>query len=281
MRQAQASADFAAYRETWQLPAYQVKELAAKRHTCCVCVFVLNEGEKIREQLRKMAPYTQSADIIIADGGSTDGALTFDHLKANGVRALLIKTGAGKLSAQMRMAFAYALEQGYHGVVTIDGNDKDDPAAIPAFLEALAHGYDHIQGSRFINGGVAEHTPVSRLLGVRLLHAPLISLSSGFRYTDTTNGFRAYSRAFLLDPWVAPFRNVFAAYELHYYLAIRAARLGFRVVEVPVTRRYPPHGKIPTKISPWRGNWLILRTLLQACLHRFDPVNQSRAAHRN
>jgi hypothetical protein len=29
---------------------------------------------------------------------------------------------------------------------------------------------------------------------------------------------------------------VFAAYELHYYLAIRAARLGFRVIETPVTR---------------------------------------------
>ena len=276
MSEAQTSTDFAAYRETWQLPAYQVEELAAKRHVYCVCVFVINEGENIRKQLRKMSPYTQYADILIADGGSTDGSLTADYLKANGVRTLLIKTGAGKLSAQMRMAFAYALEQGYHGVVTIDGNDKDDPAAIPAFLAALTQGHDHIQGSRFIHGGIAEHTPISRLLGVRLLHAPLISLSSGFRYTDTTNGFRAYSRAFLLDPRVAPFRDVFAAYELHYYLAIRAARLGFRVVETPVTRRYPPQGKIPTKISPWRGNWLILRTLFKACLHRFDPIHQSR-----
>ena len=80
-----------------------------------------------------------------------------------------------------------------------------------------------------------------RYLGIRLLHAPLISLAAGHRYTDTTNGFRAYSARFLSDPRVAPFRDVFSAYELHYYPAIRAARLGFRIVELPVTRAYPAH----------------------------------------
>ncbi|HEX8431253.1 MAG TPA: hypothetical protein VF625_08190, partial [Longimicrobium sp.] len=142
---------------------------------------------------------------------------------------------------------------------------------IPAFLRALDEGYDHVQGSRYVPGGVAVNTPLSRHVGVMLLHAPLISLSAGTRYTDTTNGFRAYSRRLLEDPRVAPFRDVFQAYELHYYLAIRAARLGFRVTELPVTRAYPRGGKVPTKISPLRGNLRVLRTLFQACLHRFDP----------
>ena len=60
-------------------------------------------------------------------------------------------------------------------------------------------------------------------------------------------------------------------YELHYYLAIRAARLGFRVTETPVTRRYPASGKTPTKISPVKGNLRVLRTLAAAVLGRFDP----------
>jgi len=104
-----------------------------------------------------------------------------------------------------------------------------------------------------------------------LLHAPAISLAAGRRYTDTTNGFRAYSRRLLTDPRVQPLRDVFSGYELHYYLAIRAARLGFRVIETPVTRRYPATGKTPTKISPWRGNLLVLRTLAAAVLGRFNP----------
>jgi glycosyltransferase involved in cell wall biosynthesis len=259
----------------WQVPEYNADELAEKRHEFCVCIFVINEGEKIHKQLDAMFPLAGQIDIIIADGGSTDGSLELDFLREHDVRTLLTKTGPGKLSAQMRMAFDYAMRQAYQGVVTIDGNNKDDPSAIPSFIEALQQGFDHIQGSRFIPGGRAINTPISRLVGLKLLHAPLISWSSGFHYTDTTNGFRAYSRKFLLDKRVAPFRDVFVAYELHYYLAIRAALLGFKVLELPVTRRYPSHGKTPTKISPMKGNITILSTLFKACLRRFDPVNET------
>lgn len=254
-----------------EVPAHRVTTLAPRRHRYCVCVFVLNEGERIRSQLAKMRPLAAQVDLVIADGGSTDGAVAPDVLAPMGVRTLLTKTGPGKLSAQMRMALAWAMEEGYEGVVVIDGNDKDDPSAVPAFVRALEEGYDHVQGSRYVPGGVAVNTPPSRHWGVKLLHAPLISLSAGTRYTDTTNGFRAYSRRLLADPRVAPLRDVFQAYELHYYLAIRAARLGYRVVELPVTRAYPREGKVPTKISPFRGNLRVLRTLFQACLHRFDP----------
>jgi hypothetical protein len=64
---------------------------------------------------------------------------------------------------------------------------------------------------------------------------------------------------------------VFESYEIHYYLAIAAARLGFRVKELPVIRRYPATGPIPTKLSPLRGNAHMLKTLVSACLRRFDP----------
>ncbi len=258
----------------WKVPAHAVTEFRPRSHRYCVCIFVINEGERIREQLRRMRPFAETLDILIADGGSTDGSLSPDVLSESGVRALLVKNDAGKLSAQMRMGFAYALQQGYQGIVTMDGNNKDDPGAIPLFIQALDKGFDHIQGSRFIEGGVAVNTPRSRWLGVKLIHAPLISLAAGFHYTDTTNGFRAYSRKLLCDPMIAPFREVFSRYELHYYLAIRAARLGYRVKELPVTREYPAGKPAPTKIRGIGGNLLIVRTLLQACLHRFDPPAQ-------
>ncbi len=109
---------------------------------------------------------------------------------------------------------------------------------------------------------------------MKCLHAPLLSLAAGFRYTDTTNGFRAYSRRLLLDERVAPFRDVFSGYELHYYLAIRAARLRFHVCETPVTRAYP-RGQTPTKIRGMRGNLQVLRTLWKACRHHYDPPETS------
>src|ERR1043165_9692924 len=113
------------------------------------------------------------------------------------------------------MAIAVAMAEGYEGLVVIDGNGKDDYTAIPRFIELLDEGYDHIQGSRYIPGGRGINTPMSRSVGVRLLHAPLIILAAGVHYTDTTNGFRAYSRRLLSDRRVAPLRDVFVGYELH------------------------------------------------------------------
>lgn len=254
------------------VPAYRTQEFAAKQHKYCICIFVINEGERIRRQLASLAAHHALVDIIIADGGSTDGSLDEAYLTQCHVRALLTKTGPGALSAQMRMAFDYALREGYEGVIVADGNGKDDMEAVPRFAAALQQRFDHVQGSRYIKGGVGENTPFTRHWGVRLLHAPLISLAAGRRCTDTTNGFRAYSRTLLMHPQVQPFRDIFSHYELHYYLAIRAARLGMNTTEIPVTRRYPPQGKTPTKISPLKGNLRILRTLANAVLGRYNPT---------
>ena len=111
------------------------------------------------------------ADIIIVDGGSSDGSLELDALQKVGVRGLLVKTAPGKLSAQLRCAYAFALDQGYEGIVTIDGNDKDDPEAVVRFIEALKQGVDFVQASRFVAGGVAENTPKSRDFAMHQSHA--------------------------------------------------------------------------------------------------------------
>ena len=211
-----------------------------------------------------------SADIIIVDGGSQDGSVDLGLLQQTGVRALLLKTAAGKLSAQLRCAYAFVLDQGYAGIVTIDGNDKDDPEAIPRFIETLKQGVDFAQASRFLAGGVAENTPMIRDFAIRFIHAPMLRLFSGFKWTDTTQGFRAYSRKMLLDTKVAPFRNVFMSYELLVYLSYIAPKLGYRCAEIPTTRRYPL-GEVPTKISSFKGNLSVLTILFKACFGQFNP----------
>jgi dolichol-phosphate mannosyltransferase len=255
----------------WQIPEFEIAEISSKQNTYAICVFTINEGLKFQQQIREMQPLSNKLDIVIADGGSNDGSTEIKFLSENKVKVLLTKKGPGKLSAQMRMAFAFLLSRGYEGILTVDGNHKDDTSAAPLFSSTLNAGYDHIQGSRFVPGGKAVNTPPFRWLAVRLIHAPIISIASGYPYTDTTNGFRAYSARFLLDKRVAPFRNIFATYELHYYLAIRAAKLGYRVTEVPVSRSYPAYGKVPTKISPFQGNLNILKILLMAAMGKYNP----------
>jgi glycosyltransferase involved in cell wall biosynthesis len=254
----------------WQVPAYDSEIYHPRRSRYAVCLFVLNEADRIVRQLTRMQQIHHGLDVVIADGGSSDGSTQRKILEPLGVNTLLVKRGPGRLSAQMRMALAWCLERGYEGIVVMDGNNKDDPSALPQFAALLDQGYDHVQGSRFVPGGQAINTPRSRYWGLRLLHAPLLSCAARFRYTDTTNGFRGYSATLLRDPRVAPFRDIFSQYELHYYLAISAARLGFRVMETPVTRAYPKDGPTPTKIHGFRGNLKILGTLLAACTGRYN-----------
>lgn len=257
---------------TWLVPAYNTALWLGKQQRWCVVIPVINEGERIQRLLQQIADLNipALADILLIDGGSNDGSLAENFLQETHVRALLVKTGPGRLSAQLRCAYAFALEQGYEGIVTIDGNNKDDPAAIPDFIAQLEKGVDFVQASRFIENGRQENTPWARKIAIHLIHAPMLSLFSGFRWTDTTQGFRAYSRKMLLDPQVAPFRDIFSDYELLAYLSYRVPRLGYQCIELPTTRRYPK-GEVPTKISHVRGNASVLMTLFKTCLGCYNP----------
>lgn len=266
-------------RRRWQVPEFTVPLWLGTDRRHCVVVPVINEGDRIRRLLARMGDIgiSRVADIIIVDGGSTDGSLEPGELQSRGVRGLLVKKGPGRLGAQLRCAYAHALEQGYEAIVTIDGNDKDDPEAIPRFIARVEEGYDFVQASRFLPGGIAENTPRLREWAIRGIHAPMISWRSGFHWTDTTQGFRAYSRRLLLDPRIGVFRDLFSRYELLAYLSCRAPRLGYRCIEEPTARRYPQSGPVPTKIGGMRGNLELVVTLVKACLGRFDPPGSVQA----
>lgn len=264
---------FVEHEQTKGVPSFLEHVFAEKGSPYCILIPVINEGSRIINELEraKDAKVSELADIIICDGGSDDGSMDLDKLSDLDVNTLLIKTGPGKQGAQLRMGISYALERGYEGILTIDGNDKDSIECVPLFIDALMQGYGLVQGSRFKKGGAAINTPLSRLIALRTIHAPLISLGAGFLYTDTTNAFRAYSADFLRDPEVAPLRDVFSGYELLAYLSVRAPKLGYKTCEVPVTRSYPDTGKTPTKISPLRGNMELMRVLINAVTGAYIP----------
>lgn len=193
------------------------------------------------------------------------------RLKKLRVNTLLIKRGNGKQGAQLRMGIWWALQRGYRGMITIDGNNKDSIEDVPRFIEKLKEGYDLVQGSRFIKGGRAIRTPLLRLISVRLIHAPIISLTARHHFTDTTNAYRAYSAVYLQDKRVSPLRDIFMTYELLAYLSVRATQLGYRACEITVTRAYPKRGKTPTKISFFRGNGELMKILVKNLLGAYNP----------
>jgi hypothetical protein len=131
---------------------------------------------------------------------------------------------------------------------------------------------DYVQGSRFISGGKAVNTPWLRWIAIRLIHAPLISLASKRWMSDTTNGFRGYSKQILLDERIQPFRSIFDRYNLLFYLTIKANQVGFKVCEIPVMRRYPG-GSVatPTRISGIKAYLSLLSELFKSAVGVYDP----------
>lgn len=255
----------------WELPSFEEVQYAEKQHEYALVIPVINEGDRIREQLQRILHAKLSVDVIIADGGSTDGSLDPGYMDEVAVTAVLTKTGEGKLSAQLRMAYAWCLRKGYRGIVTIDGNGKDVVDAIADMLVKLREGYDYVQGSRYLPGGFAENTPLERTIANRAIHAPLLSIAGRHWFTDTTNGFRAYSAKYLLDKRVLPFRQIFQNYELLFYLTVRAGQTNMRVTQLPVKRRYPKTGKTPTKINSITNKFEVLKQTFEVALGKYSP----------
>lgn len=266
-------ADMKTFARRKGVPRFAAEEYEARQHDYVLLIPVINEGERIRHELERAAAshIHEIADIVICDGGSTDGSVENAKLRKLKVNTLLVKQDSGRQGAQLRMGIYWALARGYPGILTIDGNDKDSIEDVPQFVAKLKEGYDFVQGSRFIAGGQAVNTPKIRYWAVRLLHAPVISLTAGKWFTDTTNAFRAYSRRYLTDARVQPLRDVFSGYELLAYLSVRATQLGYKACEVPVARIYPASGKMPTKISFFKGNSDLLKVLFKNLLGAYKP----------
>lgn len=221
--------------------------------------FAYNEGDKIRRTIARH-PQNRTYDLLVVDDGSTDGAL--DFLPSNNVLVLRNPSNRG-IGAAMKQAFDYALTHDYEVLVIQAGNDKDNPLEIPRLLEPILAGEaDLVQGSRFLPGGNLGNTPFYRIISTRYVHPSLFSLAAGKRVTESTNGFRAFRTALLRDPRVSWRQTWLDKYELEPYLLYKAIELGYRHMEVPVTKIYPPHEQGYTKMRPITGWWSILRPII-------------------
>lgn len=256
------------------VPDNEVVEIEKKNNKYCVCIPIINEGERIEKELQRAIDnkIQEQVDIILIDSGTTDGSTSIDNLNRYKVNTIIKMQEHKKYtqSKALRAGFYYAMKRGYRGIITIDGNNKDSIEDIPKFIEKLEEGYDYIQGSRYIEGGQAINTPLIREIAIKYLHAPIISSICNKKYTDTTNLFRGYSMNYLENNKVQPFREIFKSYELSTYLSTRADILGLKTCEIPVTRIYPSNKKYSTKVGIIKGNYLLIKSLLENKIRKYD-----------
>lgn len=217
-----------------------------------------NEEPKIGEVVRRL-PRDIGDGMLLIDDGSTDR--TAEVAEAEGCEVIRLGECLG-VGFALRRGLEEAKARGYDVVVTIAGNNKDNPDEIPRLLDPIVdRGRDFVIGSRFLSGGgYGGDMPFYRKLATRL-HPFLVGLFCGKRITESTNGFRAMRLSVLDDPRIDLHQDWLDHYELEVYLLMKLLMLGFSTEEVPCTKIYPAKKLGRTKMRPIFDWWKMLRPI--------------------
>lgn len=171
----------------------------------------------IEETRRQIEP------VIVIDDGSSDR--TGEVARAAGATVLRHDVNRGK-GAALKTGFAWAIENGYEGVITLDADGQHLPAEIPKFLrERASSGADLIIGGRAHLFGQM----LPRRRNANRFSAWCIARCSGVRITDSQSGFRLYS-----GKLVRGMKLRTDGFDMESEVIVRAGRGGFSIVTIPI-----------------------------------------------
>ena len=143
-----------------------------------------NEAGRIGEVVRRVKAYLR--DVVVVDDGSADR--TSDEASEAGAVVLRHEVNRGK-GVALATGFAYAREQGFSWVITLDADGQHDPADIPRFVEAYVRtGMPVLVGNRM--GDSASMPRIRRWTNSFMSN--LLSREMGQYVPDTQCGYRLY-----------------------------------------------------------------------------------------
>jgi dolichol-phosphate mannosyltransferase len=177
----------------------------------------------------------EKLDVLIVDDGSPDGTADIvKKLMEQFHDRLFIQERRGKLGLGTAYihGFKWALQKGYDYIFEMDADFSHNPDDLLRLLHACKNGADVAVGSRYVSGGKVKNWPMGRIL-MSYFASVYARCVLWINTKDTTAGFKCYKRKVLetidLD-------NIkFVGYAFQIEMKFTAKKLGFKVVEVPIT----------------------------------------------
>src|SRR5467141_1410580 len=190
-----------------------------------------------------------SAEIIVADNGSSDGS------------QLVARELGAKVVDVQRKGYGSALIGGIDAaqgrfVVMGDADASYDFAAIAPLIAKLRDGYDLVVGNRFLGGIEPGAMPWSH----RWLGNPVLSSINKIFFHASVGDTHCGLRAFTKDAYER-MRLRATGMEFASEMVIKASLQGMRITEVPVVL-HPDGRSRPPHLRTWRDGWRHLRFML-------------------
>jgi dolichol-phosphate mannosyltransferase len=181
--------------------------------------------QSVLDEVRRFSPH-----ILVVNDGSTDS--TADLLaQQQGIEVVTHPHNRG-YGAALISAFAYAREQGFDVLVTMDCDGQHEPARIPVLLEAL-HDVDIVSASRYLRDFRQDNTAPQDRRRINQIITSELNARLGLRLTDAFCGFKAYRREALDRLHITE-----TGWGMPLQLWVQAACAGLRIKEVGVPRLY-------------------------------------------
>jgi dolichol-phosphate mannosyltransferase len=199
-----------------------------------VVIPTYNERENIQLLIPAVLALGENYSVIVADDNSPDGTgQLVDVLAASSPNRISVlhrpeKRGIGPAYVA---GFQVALTRFPDLIATMDADLSHQPEDLKLLVAAAADA-DLVLGSRYVAGGATRGWPRHRRLISRLggLYARLVLRVA---IEDLTGGFKVYRRATLAALDLDRIRS--DGYVFQIETSYRAIKLGYRVVEVPIT----------------------------------------------
>jgi len=204
-----------------------------------VVIPAYDEEEAIPGTLAELMSVRPDLDVLVVSDGSRDK--TADLARAAGVSIVELPFNLG-IGGALQTGFRFAVRNGYTRAVQFDADGQHDPREIATLEAALDDGADMVIGSRFGEGTVEYRVGPIRRGAMHVLRAS-VNAVSGHKFTDTSSGFRAFTRP-VLESFAHSYPVEFMDSTESLLLACKA---GFEVVEVPTRIRKRSAGKPSTR----------------------------------
>lgn len=194
---------------------------------------VYNEARHVAEVLAEVRRY--ASEILVVDDGSTDDTPRV----LTGETGLHVVTHERNLGygAALRAAFAFAIDNSYDVLVTIDCDGQHEPRRIPdlaaAVFPANQPPVDIVSGSRYLRDLPGNSEPPAERRRINSVLTQMLNDRLGLELTDAFCGFKAYRVAVL-----GHLRITELGYAMPIQVWVQAAALGLRIVEYPVPLVY-------------------------------------------